>query len=490
MNIKNYIKTGTLGILMLGAVSCDVVNLDPISTLTEANFYKTADDMNRAVIGIYSRYQARLPRDWAMFEMPTESLYMSAYRFIGGLEAVNTLNFEPQNDIFKGFWQNTYNIIFRANAVLDKIDTPTNYTGTQKNQYEGEARFMRALSYFELVRSFGGVPKIDRVISVQESRATGRATEQEIYDFIIADLKTAIEKLPVQSGTVYGRASKGAAVALLGKVYIYRKEWANAYNYLNQVDQYGYGLVDDYKTLWQIQFEDNKEAIFAIKYLEATNGQRLSVDFLPYFGVEGVSNSAGGEVALPGWSLHKKFLTTDSRKSATITEYWRNPGSTTALEWRPFISKFMAPNANVAGLDIPVIRYADVVLLKSEALYNLDRKDEALVELNKVRARAFKGTSQNYTMADISTPEKYLDVLLLERQLEFALENQRWFDLVRTDRFMTALAQVEWGYNPVTGTAQVVPQTPKPFFKLFPIPQHEIDQANPGVLKQNEGYSN
>lgn len=488
MNIKNYIKTGTLSVLMLGAVSCDVVNLEPISTLTDANFYKTSDDMNRAIVGIYSKYQARLPRDWAMFEMPTESLYMSAYRFIGGLEAVNTLNFEPQNDIFKLFWQDTYNIIFRANAVLDKIDVPINYTGSQKNQFEGEARFMRALSYFELVRAYGGVPKIDKLISVAESRATGRATAQEIYDFIIADLKTAIDKLPEQKGIAFGRASKGAATALLGKVYIYQKDWANAYTYLNQVDQYGYGLVDDFKSLWTIQNEDNKEAIFAIKYLEGSNGQRLSLDFLPYTGVDGVTFSAGGEVALPGWSLHKKFLTADSRKSATITEMWRAPGSTAPLEWRPYISKFMTQNAAVSGLDIPVIRYADVLLLKSEALYNLNRKEEALVELNKVRARAFKGTTQNYTLADITAPEKYLDVLLLERQLELALENQRWFDLVRTDQFVKALSQVEWGYNPVTGTAQVVNQSPKPFFKLFPVPQHEIDQANPGVMKQNDGY--
>lgn len=470
------------------AASCDVVNLDPISTLTEANFYKTADDMDRAVLGIYSRYQARLPRDWSVFEMPTDHLYMSAYRFIGGLEAVNTLDFQSQNDIFKNFWQVTYNGIFRANIVLEKIGNPTSYAAGQKEKLEGEARFMRALFYFDLVRSFGGVPKVDATLSVEESKAVPRSTEQEIYDLIISDLKQAIDLLPEQSGTVHGRAGKGAATALLGKVYIYTKDWQNAYNYLNQVSGFGYDLIEDYAGLWKEANEDNKEAIFAVKYISGTNGHRLSLDFLPYFGVEGVTNSTGGEVALVAWSLHKQFLEADSRKNATITEYWRSPGTSDPLEWKPYISKFIATNASNSGLDIPVIRYADIVLLKSEALYRLDRKEEALAELNKVRARAFKGNSHNYTLADIADPEKYLDKLLLERQLELAFENQRWFDLVRTDRFTGVLSKEEWGYNPVTQTAQEVSLNPKSFIRYFPIPQHEIDQSNPGVIKQNDGY--
>lgn len=472
----------------LWVTSCDVVNLEPISTLTEANFYKTADDMDRAVLGVYNRLQSRLPRDWSVFEMPTDHLYMSAYRFIGGLEAVNTLDFQAQNDIFRNFWQTTYNGIYRANMVLDKIDNPSNYAAGQKEKLEGEARFMRALFYFDLVRSFGGVPKVDRPLTVEESKSMPRATEAEIYQLIVDDLKKAVDLLPVQSGTVYGRASKGAATALLGKVYIYLEDWQSAYNFLNQVDQYGYGLVDNFADLWKESNEDNKEAIFAVKYLPGSNGHRLSLDFLPYFGVEGISNSTGGEVALVGWSLHKQYLEEDTRKAATITEYWRSPGTNDPLEWKPYISKFIAQQASASGLDIPVIRYADVVLLKSEALYRLGRKEEALTELNRVRTRAFKGTSHNYTLADIASDDQFLDVLLLERQLELALENQRWFDLIRTNRFIQVLSKVEWGYNPITQTAQEVTLTPKPSHRRFPIPQHEIDQAYPNVITQNEGY--
>ncbi len=488
MNIKNSIRIVVFGFLL---ASCDVVNLDPISTLTEANFYKTADDMNRAVVGIYSRYQARLPRDWAMLEMPTDHMYISpTYRGITGLETVDILDFQSSNDIFRNFWQTTYNGIFRANTVLKNLDNPTNYAANQKNQLEGEARFMRALMYFDLVRSFGGVPKVENPLTVEESRNQERASEEEIYALIVSDLKTAIEKLPPPSDIAYGRASKGAATALLGKVYIYLKDWQNAHSYLEQVDQYGYELLDNFQHLWSLQHEDNKECIFAIKYLEGSNSHRLSLDFLPYFGVEGVTASNGGELALVAWSLHKKFLDADSRKATTITEYWRSPGSGNPLQWKPYFSKFMVNNASISGMDIPVIRYADVLLLRSEALYNLDRKEEALSFLNKVRERAFKGTAYNYVLSDIANADQYLDKLLLERQLELALESQRWFDLVRTGRFMTVLSKIEWGYNPVTQTAQEVPLTPRAHYKYFPIPQHEIDQSYPGVLKQNEGYSN
>lgn len=476
-------------VLALSLPSCEVVDLNPISTLTEANFYKTAGDMDKAVLGVYSRYQSRLPRDWTLLEMSTDHLYMSSYRHIGGLEAISNLDFQPQNDIIRNFWQNSYNGIFRANAVLTYLDVPDDYTGTMKDQLEGEARFMRALFYFDLVRAFGGVPNVTTILSIEASRETPRASEEEIYSLIISDLEAAIEKLPARDGIARGRAAKGAAVALLGKVYVYLEDWEKANEYLKQVDDFGYRLIDDFASLWSLENEDNDEVIFAMKYIENENGHLLSSDFIPYFGVEGVASS-GLEVALLAWSLHKKYEEADTRKAATVAEYWKAPGSAGPEEWRPYVKKFAVPHSGrtSSGIDLPVLRYADIVLLRAEALYHLDRPADALAELNKVRVRAFGNASRNYTLADISSPEDFLDKLLLERQLELAFENQRWFDLVRTGRFMEELDQVEWGYNKATGTAQVVDLNPQPHFEHFPIPQHEIDQASPGVLLQNEGY--
>src|SRR5690606_11946622 len=148
-------------------------------------------------------------------------------------------------------------------------------------------------------------------------------------------------------------------------------------------------------------------------------------NFIPYFGVEGISAS-GNETADLSWSLHKKFLEEDTRKDATITEYWHAPGSDDPLEWRPYISKFAVPHngrsASGSGLDLPVLRLADILLLKAEALYHLNRPEEALVEFNKVRTRAFKDPAFNYELSDIADPENFVDVILLERQLELALE--------------------------------------------------------------------
>ena len=476
-------------ILTLGCVSCEVVNLDPISSLTEANFYKTAADMDKAVIGIYSRYQSRMPRDWTLFEMPTDHLHMSSYRHIGGLEAINNLDFQPQNDIIRNFWQNSYNGIFRANAVLAYLDNPSDYTGNTKEQLEGEARFMRALFYFDLVRAFGDVPAVTSLLTIEETRTIGRASEEEIYGLIIEDLNAAIEKLPAPGDIVSGRASKAAAHALLGKVHVYREDWENALTHLQAVDEYDYQLLDNFAHLWSLDHEDNAEVIFVMKYIENDNGHLLSSDFIPYFGVEGVASS-GLEVALLSWSLQKKYEDADSRKAVTVAEYWKAPGSAGPEEWRPYVNKYAVPHSGrtSSGLDLPVLRYADIVLLKAEALYHLNRPAEALTELNRIRARAFGDAAHNYTLADIASPEDFLDKLLLERQLELAFENQRWFDLVRTGRFMEALDKVEWNYNPVTGTPQVVDLDPKAHFRHFPIPQHEIDQADPGVLSQNEGY--
>jgi len=487
---KKYFITAFIG-LALSFTSCEdaVTELIPQSTLTEANFYKTADDMDRAVIGIYNRYQSRMPRDWALLEMPTDHLHMSSYRHIGGLEALNNLDFQPQNDIIRTFWQDSYNGVFRANAVLTHLNTPTDYIGSEKENLEGEAKFMRALFYFDLVRVFGGVPKVTSLLSVDEAKATPRASEAEIYAMIVSDLKDAIEKLPLPGEIATGRANQGAAVALLGKVYVYLKDWDNALIYLDKVSEYPYALEDDFASLWSLDNEDNEEVIFAMKYIEGSNGHLLSSDFIPYFGVEGISAS-GLETADLSWSLHKKFDNDDTRKAATITEYWRAPGSTETPEWRPYISKFAVPHSGrtSSGLDLPVLRLADIILLKAEALYNSGDEDAALIELNKIRTRAFGDESHNYDITDIATPELFLDKLLLERQLELALENQRWFDLVRTNRFIDELKEVEWGYNINTHTAQVVQMNPQEHQRYFPIPLHEIEQANKGVIEQNEGY--
>ncbi|HEY0669742.1 MAG TPA: RagB/SusD family nutrient uptake outer membrane protein, partial [Sphingobacteriaceae bacterium] len=427
---------------------------------------------------------------WAILEMPTDNMHTTGYFAIGGMSELNNMAFSQSNPLLAAFWLNTYNGIFRANSVLANIDNPVDYKVNQKEQFVGEAKFMRALFYFDLVRMFGGVPKVTSLLSIDVAKTVTKASEDEIYALIIEDLKDAVDKLPTKTGIAKGRASKGAAIALLSKVYVYRKDWANAKIYLDMMPAHGYQLLPAFADLWKLDKEDNNEVIFAMKYTGGTNGHTLSSDFIPYFGVAGIA-PAGNENAFPSWSLHKLYQTDDTRKTATITEYWKSPAGPPAAPaiWYPYISKYaVAHTQNSSGLDLPVIRYADVVLLNAEVLYRLNKPDLALVELNKVRERAFGGTARNYTLADIATLETFMDKLLLERQLEFAFENERWYDLVRTDRFMTVLKQVEMGYNNATQTPQVVNLSPQPYHKYFPIPQTEIEKSN-GALVQNDGYN-
>jgi hypothetical protein len=187
--------------------------------------------------------------------------------------------------------------------------------------------------------------------------------------------------------------------------------------------------------------------------------------------------------------LWKKYAAGDTRKAATVSEDYTPPTAGAPTVKYPYVSKYAVTHTfGASGLDLPVIRFADVVLLRAETFFNLNQPDLALAELNKIRQRAFGNANSNYTLADISNANAFYDKLLLERQLEFAYENERWFDLVRTGRY-TQLTTEERAYNFSNQTANSVTLNPQPFRKVFPIPFTAIAQANQGVLTQNEGYT-
>lgn len=472
----------------MGSCKKEFLNPEPESILTSANFFKTANDLDQATIATYSRYQTRKPFDYLLLELPTDNLYASSNGAPSSAFDIDALTVNQENSTVLNFWNSTYNIIFRANAVLVNIDNPTNYKAGQKDQLTGEAKFLRGLAYFDLVRVYGGVPKVTSLLSVEDARGTGRASEEEIYQLIIDDLKDAIAKLPAPAATAKGRAPKSAAVAMLAKVYVYRKDWNNAKTYLDQMNEFSHALVPSFSSLFKIATEDNAEAIFSFKYTDGTNGHTLSTAFIPNGGAAGIVNR-GDEVALPSYSLWKKYIAGDTRKAATVSEDYTPPTAGAPTVKYPYVSKYAVTHTfGASGLDLPVIRFADVVLLRAETYFNLNQPDLALAELNKVRQRAFGNANNNYTVADISNATAFYDKLLLERQLEFAYENERWFDLVRTGRY-TALTSEERAYNFSNQTANSVTLNPQPFRKVFPIPFTAIAQANANVLTQNEGYT-
>lgn len=486
---KIYIGCLLLTTLSLGACQKELLEPTPESVLTTLDFYKISKDIDQAVLGIYSRFQTRKPTDYLLLEIPSDNLYASANTSVSGANALDVLAVTPDNNLLADFWSANYTVIFRANAVLANIDRPLDYKGTEKDQFIGEAKFMRALMYFDLVRLYGGVPKVTTMLSAEEARTVPRASEQDTYAFIVDDLLDAVNKLP-QTGMPRGRASKGAAIALLGKVYIYQKNWIEAEKQLAKLftAPYTYSLVPKFADLWTLANENNSESIFAVTYIEGSNAQNLSTAFIPNGGAPGVVDR-GAEVALPSWSLHKKYIAGDTRKAATITEMWRAPNKPNdPLTWYPFVSKYAVPHVyGSSGLDLPVLRFADIVLLYAEALYENAKTGDALIQLNRVRERAFGNASQNYLTADIANKADFMDKLFLERQLELAYEGERWFDLVRSGKYLNFTSE-ERPYNPATSTALSVPVATRAALKYFPIPLREIEKA-PGVLNQNDGYN-
>ncbi|WP_130855019.1 RagB/SusD family nutrient uptake outer membrane protein [Olivibacter jilunii] len=490
---RNYVIISLcLSLLALSACHDELLNPVPESSLTNVNFYRSADDIDQAVLGIYGQLQLRKPTDYQLLEIGTDNLYMSTNTVIAGIPEVDGLTVSTTNPLVLSFWQSTYNGIFRANAVLANIDTPTDYPSGMKEQYRGEAKFMRALFYFDLVRVFGAVPLVTTPISAEEATNVGRTDAEAVYQLIIADLTGAVDLLPLKGAIASGRCNRETALGLLAKVYVSKNDWQAAKQTLDRFfTEFGstFSLMENFGSLWQVATENNAEVLFAMKYTDGTNGHSLSTAFIPNAGVPNVV-SRGAEIALPSWSLHKLFDEEDSRKTATIAEQYvpaLSPGDDPI--WYPYVSKYAITHTfNASGLDLPVLRYADIILLHAETLNELGQLNAALSELNKVRARAFGNTTHNYTAREVAGQDEFTDVLLKERQLEFAFENERWFDLVRKEKFVQVLQSEERNYNPANGQAQVVPLQPAAYMQLFPIPQAEIDLVGSSVLTQNPGY--
>lgn len=496
MHIFNTYKFFLLVLIgSLAAVSChdELLHSEPESDLTTQGFYNNASDIDAAVLGIYSSLQSRWPRDFVLKEVPSDNAYGYYYANTDGLEQIELLDIAADNDEVNKFWKNTYQGIYRANIALDNIDNPDNYSGNLKEQYEGEARFLRAFLYFDLVRMFGGVPLLtDSQLNMEDAREVPRSSEQEIYNAVISDLTEALALLPGPSEMIHGRVSRAAAAALLGKVYVYLENYAEARPHLESVlNDYNFDLVDNYGDLFNIETEQNSETIFSLAYTR-NNSHNLNYNFNPHGGVLGYSTLGIREVR-PTWDLHQQFDEEDSRYGESIREEFipaagspdDNP------EWYPFFSKYMAPDlgSQTSPMDIPVLRLADVVLLYSEVLFEVEGPAEALVPLNRVRERAFGDASHNYTVSEIGTRENFRDILLHERRLEFVLENERWFDIVRMGKLEEILGgELESEYNPSTGRSEIQQINAEGYMKYFPIPNEQINLSSSGVLEQNPGY--
>lgn len=441
-------------------------DLEPASSVTIDKVYKTASDYNVAVIGCYAKLQSQVNFYTECCEYRSDNLSLSAPT-AGTQDRYDIDHFteKPSNGILSSYWANFNNNVYRCNLLLDQIDG-ANFAENLKKQYKGEAMFIRALNYFNMYRIWGGVPATKHVVSAAEALKVARYSDEQMFDLIAGDLKEIVDNnyLPeTYSSADMGRATSGAAKALLGKVYLTFHKWTEAKDILSQLIG-KYQLVSPIAQVFDVDNKNNNEIIFAVHFNKEIEGEGHSY----WYNLTNASDDTNQTS-----SLLNTFPTGDARKDLiTYVQVEKNVR---------LMNKFYdtkSPTFKTVGNDQILLRYADVLLMYAEALneiqYDASEGSLALKYLNAVRQRA--GIS-NLTVKQLPTQEKFRKGILVERQREFPYEGQRWFDLVRMGFAKSVMAE---------NGVEI-----KDYQLLFPIPQQEIEKVgDKSILWQNPGYDN
>lgn len=439
----------------------------PISNANAVNYYKTKADfdvaMNSAFATLYTVYDPENAVSYTELMGDNATLYSVAGNQADKW-AFRDYTIEASNTMVYQFWQDGYKAIFNVNTVLDKIQT-AGLDETFTNRVKAEMMFLRGMYYYNLVQLFGDLPLVTKVLTAEESYGVLRSPKADVYALIVNDLSFAAANLPLSDKvTQVGRASKGAAQTLLGKVYLSLGNKPKAAEQLMEVYKSGqYSLLGQYASLFGPNVKNTKESIFEIQYLGGSASKPASPYWTAFAPVNnGVITKYGGGINQVTDDLYNEYETGDPRRDATIaTGYNDSKGNFVAIK---FTKKWTDPTAPVNGAkelsnnNFMVLRYADVLLLLSEATGDA-------TYLNEVRFRSGVPAfgSAGYPAAKYPTLDRAIEH---ERRVELAMEFHRFFDLKRTGR---ALAVLSGKGKPVTERKL-----------LLPIPQYVITQ-NPQI---------
>jgi tetratricopeptide (TPR) repeat protein len=486
-------KIFTAGLVLLGASSCQksFLELTPQTGVTVANFFVTEDDFTKAVTGTYRPLESLYNDAYVMGEMRSDNTY---YLFnisnrggqIVEKENINTFTDVATNAYIYNKYVNDYSGIAKANAVLQRIDAAS-IPAASKGNLKGQAEFLRAFYYFDLVQYFGGVPlHLTEATTVAET-ALPRSSAADVYKQILADATDAAALLP-KTQAIKGQATQGSAKMLLGYVYMTLKQYPEAEKVLKDVTTLGYSLLPEYADVFDPANKNNAESIFEVQYLQGTQGvqSNFAYQFAP--GVTDTKNITGqvgnsqnlGDWNIPTNDLIAAYEPGDKRKAASIADGYTDPSGKFVAQ--PFVKKYLHPHAqfNNTNDDWPVYRYADALLLLAESLTEQNKAAEAIPYLNQVRARA------GLAATTATTQTALRDAIAKERRVELAFENHRWLDLVRTGQaipVMTAYGAKQKAIRPyLTGNVYNVTQDKL----IFAIPQNELLINK--LLTQNPGY--
>ncbi len=494
-----------------------VIDLYPESNLTVNNFYSTKLEIQAGISGCYNALHNAQFREWQLSELRSDNTYVGV---TGSTSSVNRdlsdLDMFMPATTHEGlyrFWLDTYNNIRNCNVVLQKLgaiydpatgtmslsNIPVPVLESERKQFIGEALFIRAHHYFNLVRLYGGVFLIHTPITYIDAKSINRSTVGDIYKLIESDLKTASQytsslKFNQVATTDIGKVNAWAAKALLGKVYLTLNRKADAIVQLQDViTNSGFSLQPTYAAVFAITNEMNSEILFTNRYKSGGLGLGSSFgnDFGPLNSGSTVINGSGLGWNTPTTEMDTALITTDARRTVNIATY----GVGSAAEW--YIKKFLNPVAitNDGESDWPIIRYADVLMMMAEAQ---GFTPASIGLINQVRVRAGVAVLPA-TVNSVATFEK---ALADERRLEFAFENQRWYDLLRYNVTMTTITAVQTmrahfahlynihysTYLAPTPTLAELQGNVNTNRLLLPIPQREIDTNTQLVIPQNPGY--
>jgi len=494
--MKNIIKISSIVFALLTIQACEgFLERPPQGSLTQSNFPTSPED---ALLATNASYNTLRNPEFHFGLFPIMDIMSDdAYKGSNPSDASadvgpydNFTHINSEGNIVR-WWNALYEGVKRTNVVIEKVPA-IEMDETLKARYMGEASFLRALYYFDLVRAWGDVPKIT---STEPDLNANRAAASEIYDLIIADLTLAIEGLPEKSeysGSDIGRASKGAAKALLAKVYLFMGDFESAKDWSLEVINSGqYSLEPIFENANSAANEHGVESVFEIGAFGEEGINNGGNAYGNVQGVRGTPNRGWG-FNRPSLDLMNSFEADDPRLEATVIFLGevlddvtilgdgQTPDQTldennNVIEVECYNQKVWTPGQTVPpafGHNRRLIRYADVLLMAAEALNETGNQTLALQYLNEVRERARNGNAA--ILADIieSNQDLLRDIIVNERRHELAMEGHRFWDLVRTGKAVEVLGPLGF-------------ESPK--HNLLPIPQLEMDLTGNRWL-QNTGW--
>lgn len=475
-------------------VSCTELETTPTSFVTEDNYFNTKDDAVASVTAVYASLSLD-PGEQSLFG---RNLYfltdMASDYAAAGVSATNpqvralsSLTHDATSDRVQVAWRQIYAGINRANVSIDNIPKVSG-SDIIKTRLINEAKFIRGLLYFQAVRLWGGVPIVlHEPTSIQlESLKSKRATVDEVYAQIISDLTDA-ENLPATySAADAGRATSGAAKAILAKVYLTRKDWPNTILKAKEVINggYGYALFENFQDIFTKTKKNGKEHIFSVQFEPNQAGNGSSGSTFQATSFTGFTATEPADIISDVALFYDIYAAGDVRRDVSYKKQLLNPATGTLYTFpKPIFSKYLdltylATPSNVA-INFPVIRYADILLSLAEAINEQGAPTaEAYDLINQVRRRAFgKPINTPDATVDLSglTQAPFRAAIQEERKKEFVQEGQRWFDLVRWGTLVTEVKKI-------TAKNSVSERN-----NLYPIPQSERN-IDPVGLPQNPGY--